>query len=181
ETAQAAPPAAAPEETAAEPPAPEPKAPQEGPTASAAASARAEADTPQTTQSEDALSLQAIRDHWPAMVSQAGRQDKNLPALINMSKPLAIEGNTLILGFDYPMLKEKFEDKVEARTLVAEILSDLLGSKCVVRAVVTRHYTPPPSPPGATAEPAETAESVDSVEEAFHTLADELGGRIQSR
>ncbi|MDX1663450.1 MAG: DNA polymerase III subunit gamma/tau, partial [Candidatus Promineifilaceae bacterium] len=74
ETAKAAPPAAAPEETAAEPPAPEPKAPQEGPTASAAASARAEADTPQTTQSEDALSLQAIRDHWPAMVSQAGRQ-----------------------------------------------------------------------------------------------------------
>jgi DNA polymerase III subunit gamma/tau len=57
------------------------------------------------------LSVQAVQARWPAMVERVGQEDKNLPALLAMCKPLAIEGDTLVLGFDFPVLKEKFESK----------------------------------------------------------------------
>jgi hypothetical protein len=81
-------------------------------------------------------------------------------------KPLAIEGNTVILGFDFPILKDKFERWPEARENVTELLSDLLGRKCLVRAVVTEQYTPPSS-----------ATEIDPAE--FNALAQELGGEAQ--
>lgn len=139
------------------------------------------------------ITLQAVKQHWEPMVVRVGQEDRNLPALLNVSKPLAIEGNAIVLGFDYGVLKEKFEDRPGARELVAATLSDLLGAKCIVRCVVSDRYTPPePAPeqeleeePESQADatqptsspPSETETTVDR--DAFYALADELGGEVR--
>jgi hypothetical protein len=110
-----------------------------------------------------ALTLEAVKARWPKMVERVGQEDKNLPALLAMCKPLAMEGDILVLGFDFPVLKEKFESKPEARALVGGALSALLGTRCRVRCVVTKQFTP--------------AEKPTLIDE-FYAMADELGGQV---
>lgn len=134
-----------------------------------------------------AITLQAVQRHWEAMVVRVGQEDRNLPALINVSKPLGVEGNAVILGFDYGVLKEKFEDRHTSRELVAATLSELLGAKCTVRCVVSSQYEPPPPPVTEASSPTtaddagpETPDAPSGVDrEAFYALADELGGDVR--
>lgn len=113
------------------------------------------------------LTLETFRARWKEMMQEIGRQDKSLPPLLNMSKPLAVEGNTLVLGFDFAVLKDKFEDKAGSAHRVAEVYSRLLDAKCQVRCVVTDQYTVPP-----------TAGTSINERDAFYALADELGGQV---
>ena len=118
----------------------------------------------QKAEGDAALTLDAVKARWPNMVERVAQEDKNLPALLAMCKPLATEDDTLILGFDFPVLKEKFESKPEARALVGSVLTALLGTRCKVRCVVTKQYTPPPQP---------------TLADEFYALAEELGGQVQ--
>lgn len=111
------------------------------------------------------ITLDAVKKQWATMVSHLGEQNKNLPPLLAMCKPLAVEGNAVVLGFDYPVLRDKFRDKAQAVEMVAEEMSSLLGHKCIVRCVVTSDYTPPAPRAGP------------SLEDEFYALADELGGQ----
>ena len=95
------------------------------------------------------------------MVTQVGKVDKNLPALLAMSKPLAVEGKLIILGFDYPIFKEKFDRTEKAAGMLEDTFSQLLGTKCGVRCVVTSEYDLP----------------IDREE--FQELARELGGVLE--
>lgn len=107
------------------------------------------------------LSLAAVTPHWREMLKRAEQANRNLPALLTMGKPLAIEGNTIILGFDYPIFKDKFAQSPDATQVVGEIFSQLLGGKCHVRPVVTSEY------------------SVPIQKEEFDALAQELGGVVR--
>ena len=108
------------------------------------------------------VTLTAAASRWRDLVNQAGRHNKNMPALLNMGKPLAIEGNTIVIGFDYPIFKDKFDNTAGAARLLGDIYTDLLGTHCLVRAVVTSEYAVPVS------------------EAEFRALADELGGVVES-
>ena len=77
-----------------------------------------------------------------------------------MGKPLAAEGRTLVIGFDYPLFKDKFDNQAGAISLVADILTELLGQDTNVRGVVTSEYTVPVQP------------------DDFRALAEELGGTV---
>lgn len=99
-----------------------------------------EAEEAGTTDQDPFLSLRLVQSHWPELLTQVAQANKNLPALLNMGKPLAIEGNSVVLGFDYPIFKEKFDNTVGASHLVGEALSDLMGIKCTARSVVTSEY-----------------------------------------
>ncbi len=113
---------------------------------------------------ESRVTLEAVKGNWPTMVSNLGKQDKNLPPLLAMCKPLAVEGNAVVLGFDYPVLRDKFRDKAQAVEMVAAEMSALLGDKCTVRCVIASEYSPP------------APRSAPSLEDEFYALADELGG-----
>ncbi len=106
------------------------------------------------------LSLESAKVQWRNMVSQAGQENKNLPPLLAMCKPLAIEGSTIVLGFDFPIFKEKFDKTESAAITVSKAFSQILGSKCGVRSVVTSEYVVP------------------IAQKEFQALADELGGVV---
>jgi hypothetical protein len=99
---------------------------------------------------------------WRELVNRAGAENRNMPALLNMGKPLAIEGNSIVIGFDYPIFKEKFDNTPGAIQLLGQLFSDITGQHCNVRAVITSSYT-------VTVSPTE-----------FQALADELGGVVQN-
>jgi DNA polymerase-3 subunit gamma/tau len=107
------------------------------------------------------LSLSAIKTNWRVLVEQAGSRNRNLPALLNMSKPLATEGNTLVLGFDYPIFKEKFDNTQGGADLIGEIVSELTHVKSHIRCVITSEYT------------------VNIGREDLEDLAGELGGIVK--
>jgi len=106
------------------------------------------------------FSLTAVSRCWPEMEELVGSSQRNLPPLLNMSKPLALEGNVIILGFEFPLFKDKFDKYKGAAQLVGEVFSHLLQTHCTVRAVVTSDYTVP------------------IQKEEFTALADELGGVV---
>ncbi len=106
------------------------------------------------------LTVRQVQGVWAQLISQSGERIKNLPALLNMGKPLAAEGRTLVIGFDYPLFKDKFDNLAGSTKLVGDILTELLGQNTNARAVVTSEYTVPVQP------------------DDFRALAEELGGTV---
>ncbi len=152
-------------------PQPEPQPHPEPPPAPAAPT-RAEkpakpkaAETPPATAPAPepaALTVASVAGMWPEMTQQVGRRMKNLPALLVMCKPLAIEGgNIIVMGFDYPLLREKFDKTAGAIELVTDTFRALSGTNCTVRTVTTSEYPVP------------------IAREEFHALAAELGGVVK--
>ncbi len=111
----------------------------------------------------DQLTVDIVKAHWRAMVSSVGEKDKNLPALLAMCKPLAVEGDIIILGFDFPIFKEKFDKTEHGAVTIGTVFSGLIGAKCGVRCVITSDYTVPIS------------------REEMETLAAELGGVVHEK
>ena len=105
------------------------------------------------------ISLDVVVGQWPKL-------DRSLPALLASCKPLATEGKIIYVGFDFPILKEKFDRKKQAKEIVSRGLSQLLGTECFVEAVVTSDFTTP-----------EKSEVIDK--KSFSALAEELGGIVR--
>ncbi|MCP5094331.1 MAG: DNA polymerase III subunit gamma/tau [Chloroflexi bacterium] len=116
---------------------------------------------PQSATTSQNLPLEAVTGGWRDLVNQAGQVNRNLIALLNMGKPLATEGNTLVLGFDFPIFKEKFDNTQGAGQLVSEIMTQLTGIKSNIRCVVTSEY------------------SVNIGKDDLQSLAQELGGVVE--
>lgn len=110
-----------------------------------------------------ALTLASIATVWQEMTRMVGQRNKNLPALLIMCKPLVIENNTIIIGFDYPLIHEKFSKTEGALDLVINAFRVLSGTDCLVRTVTTSEYPMPIS------------------REEFHTFASELGGVVRDK
>jgi len=125
-----------------------------------------EEETEKVKRADDAISLDMVAGKWSQLREHVGSKDKGLPALLASCKPLATEGNVLVLGFDYAILKDKFDMKQGAGNAVAEVLSQLLSTNCTVRTVLTETYKPP-------------LRATTVNKEEFATLAEELGGVIR--
>jgi hypothetical protein len=117
------------------------------------------------------------------MMSLIFAQNRNLGSLLNSAKPLGVEGNTVVVGFDYPILKEKFDKTPEGQSLTAESLSKALGRPCQIRCVVTSQYVVPkaaaavaPPAPKASAPPPPPDMTIDKNE--FDALAQQWGGVV---
>lgn len=108
-----------------------------------------------------ALTVAAVAGMWPEMTQRVGRRMKNVPALLAMCKPLAIEGRTIVLGFDYPLIRDKFDKTLGALELVTDTFRALGATDATVRTVTTSEYPVP------------------IAREEFKALAAELGGVVR--
>ncbi len=107
------------------------------------------------------LTLESIKVQWRNMVSRAGQENKNLPPLLAMCKPLAVEGQVIILGFDFPIFKEKFDKTEGAAATISESFTQIFGAQYGVRSAVTSEYVIPIG------------------QDDFRDLAEELGGVVR--
>lgn len=108
------------------------------------------------------LTLAEVSRLWRDMVARVGHYHKNLPPLLGMCRPLAVEGMWIILGFDYPIFKSKFDKMEGAAKAVTEAYRELTGVPCTIRLVVTSEY------------------AVPIAREEFDALAEELGGVVRT-
>ncbi|MDJ0752417.1 MAG: DNA polymerase III subunit gamma/tau [Ardenticatenaceae bacterium] len=110
---------AAPAATTTTPPAPQPPPTQTSPAASGPAFDLIKGKT------------------WREFLARAGQQNRNLKNWLNSSQPLAVEGSTLILGFDMDFLMKKLQDEAE---LVNRILTEVIGQPAQVKCVMKGDY-----------------------------------------
>jgi DNA polymerase-3 subunit gamma/tau len=122
----------------AKPTKPAPKVKAQAPTESAETEAAPSeiAETPEVTSSPE---IEGLRDRWKDFVNaMRGEGSKgNLDAFLRSScEPLAIEDNTLVLGFYHKFHKEYIEDP-KYKHLVEKKLKEVFGRSYQVRCVLT--------------------------------------------
>ena len=115
---------------------PQPKQPPKKPEPAAIAPIATEAAD--ITPPEPGGELEQLRLNWKQAIEQAPEQTKRTPAIAILRsagvKPIAFEGDTVILSFKYPYHKEKIEE-TENNKVVAEVISRFIGHACKVRCV----------------------------------------------
>jgi DNA polymerase-3 subunit gamma/tau len=112
--------------------------------------------------------LALISKNWSLLREEVGKVDPGLHKLLASCKPLASEGNIVFLGFDFPIIKEKFDRRKRSKETVSTILSELLDMNCRIETVITSDYASQGQP-----------EQIDK--EAFAALAQELGGIVREK
>jgi len=82
--------------------------------------------------------IERLRLNWREVMEQAPEEVKRTPAIAILRsagvKPVAIEGDTVVLAFRYPIHKDKMET-AENQQVAKEIISNFLGHPCQVRCV----------------------------------------------
>ena len=101
------------------------------------ARAKAEpAETPPTPPPDN--EIEHLRTNWKEVMEQAPDEVKRTSAIAILRsagvKPVAIEDNTVVLAFRYPIHKEKMET-AENQQAARAIISNFLGRPCQVRCV----------------------------------------------
>ncbi len=94
------------------------------------------------------LSLDYLQHHWKEIINQFRGMGStgNLDALLRQAcQPIALEGDTLVLGFYNAWHKEKIEDP-KYRHMVERKLSELFNAPCQVRCVLTERRKPSQEP-----------------------------------
>jgi len=96
------------------------------------------AESVPTTSPELHNEIERLRLNWRQVIEQAPENVKRTPAIAILRsagvKPVAIEDNTVVLAFRYPIHKEKMET-AENQQVTKEIISNFLGHPCQVRCI----------------------------------------------
>ena len=81
--------------------------------------------------------VEQLGANWKRVLESSRGANKKIEALLRSScEPVAVEGNTITLGFYFPYHKEMIEEP-ENRTTVENILSDVLGARYQVRCILS--------------------------------------------
>jgi len=119
-------------------PAPEPVAEPKAKPAEAKAKSTKANDTPATPPTELNNEIERLRVNWKDVMEQAPEEVKRTSAIAILRsagvKPVAIEGDTVLLAFKYPIHKDKMET-IENQQVARAIISNFLGRPCQVRCV----------------------------------------------
>ncbi|MDD5082406.1 MAG: DNA polymerase III subunit gamma/tau, partial [Dehalococcoidales bacterium] len=82
--------------------------------------------------------LERLKQNWKQVVAQAPEDTRKTPAMAILRsagvKPVAMENDTVVLAFRYPLHKEKIGEP-ENQRVVARIISTFLGRTCSVRCI----------------------------------------------
>lgn len=111
-------------------------------------SANAEAES--RHESQPSTDFQSVLNAWPDLLAAAYARDPQAQALLNSCKPLGVDDDALVLGFQSDLLREKME-KGHNQEIVSEALGQVMNAKMEVRCVLLKDWggdrTEAPSPP----------------------------------
>jgi len=82
--------------------------------------------------------IERLQLNWKQLIAQAPEETQKTPAVAILRsagvKPVAIENDTVVLAFKYPIHKEKMEE-LENQHVVEQIISNFLGHPCHVSCI----------------------------------------------
>jgi DNA polymerase-3 subunit gamma/tau len=134
------------------------------------------------------LTTETLRNHWPEFLNALRPRNLSLEALMRSCRPVAVEGDVVVLGFDYDFHRGKVEEE-HNRQDVEDTLSGLIGQRYRVRCVLAQRSqqeraaaplqrSTSESASRKTASPAEQIVAEDPV---VRAAVEDLGAQIVQR
>ncbi|HHS96570.1 MAG TPA: DNA polymerase III subunit gamma/tau [Chloroflexi bacterium] len=116
--------------------------------------------------------LEAFRDRWADLLRAIHPHNHSLAALLRSGHPLRVEGETLVLGFQYPFHQGKVSEENNRRA-VEDALERLFGRPIRVRCELV-----PKDNQAAPSHPAPSASQPSVRDELVEAAVRELGARV---
>ncbi len=140
------------------------------------------------------LTPETLRNRWSEFLNALRPRNLSLEALMRSCRPVAVEGDVVVLGFDYDFHRGRVEEERNRRD-VEDALSELMGRRYRVRCVLTqdarqeRAATFPrrPASPLAGGKAASSTPSAPSAEQIIaedpvvRAAVEDLGAQIVQR
>lgn len=126
--------------SAPSPPAPTAvKPPSSPPLPLARASATPSADPVVTSNSvAPALTLQVVQSQWTNILARVKQSNRNAEALLrSAAEPIGVDGDVIVLGFQYQVHAEKFEKEKRWKETVERALGQIFQRPCRVKCMLT--------------------------------------------
>jgi hypothetical protein len=117
--------------------------------------------------------LERARGLWPEIIEAVKQTDTSTAALLRDGRPVALEGETLTVGFFYDFHCKKVSE-VDRSTLVAARASDLLGRRVSLQCTVV-----PAEKEDREERPRTVTDQVKKDPVVSHAI-NELGARVAS-
>ena len=133
---------------------------------------------------EGPLTPAALRSHWAELLTALRGRNLPLEALMRSSEAIAIEGDVVVLGFEYDLHRGRAEEEANRRD-VEDVLSHLIGRPCQVRCVLAKQHnpaqpiSPPPTRPASEQSAAPLADGID--DDPVVQAAIDLGAQVVRR
>ncbi len=86
---------------------------------------------------EGPLSLELVREQWPALLARLHRLNKQLEAILKDAEAIALAGDLITVGFFYELHKTKVEGDKRWVPQIEKILSELTGAAVKIKCVVS--------------------------------------------
>ena len=123
------------------------------------------------------MTTEVLHDRWAEFLNALRPRNLSLEALMRSCRPMAVEGDIVVLGFEYDFHRGKVEEDRNKRD-VEETLYDLVGQRYRVRCVLAqkgqRERVPAAPQRPASSAPAEQAVNDDPVVRAAVALGAEI-------
>lgn len=133
------------------------------------------------------ISLDEIRQRWPAMLKIVRPLNKDAEAFLRSAQPIAIEGDTVLLAFKYEFHKSRFEAQ-GCQAVTEDALAKVMGRPLHVRCQIGGKLLPAdranePAPDAVEARtrepaPAEPAEEAEPEDPLIQVAVDQFGARV---
>ncbi len=85
----------------------------------------------------EALTVQAVQEQWSAVLARFHKLNKSTEALLKDAQPVALEGNTVVIGFAYDLHRNRIENDKRGKAQIEQVISELLGKPLHVRCVLS--------------------------------------------
>jgi len=155
-------------------------------TRSAAESPGSAPQTAESTQAYDALqpidgplTPDTLRGQWADLLAALRRRNLPLEALMRSSTPLAVEGDVVVLGFEFDLHRKRAEEDSNKRD-VEDVLTRLAGRPVQVRCELAKQYKHSPSK-GSSGPASASAPVVDVADDPVVRAALDLGAQVVGR
>ncbi len=111
--------------------------PRSAPTGESAKAVREKArEEPRAASTGLGLTLSTVNSQWGRILGEAKLRNRSVEALLKSCQPLGVEGQEVVLGFQYPFHKEKIEEP-QNKALVESVVSQIVEGACRIRCVLS--------------------------------------------
>lgn len=118
--------------TVAKPPSSPPSPPARAPTTPPADPVVASSSAVST------LTLQVVQSQWTNILARVKQANRNAEALLrSAAEPIGVEGDVIVLGFQYQVHAEKFEKEKKWKETVERALGQIFQRPCRVKCMLT--------------------------------------------
>ncbi len=133
---------------------------------------------------EGPLTPDVLRSRWPELLTALRHRSLSLEALVRSSQPLSVDGDFVVLAFEYELHRSRVEEEQNKRE-VEDALSSLAGRPCQIRCVLAKQR----NPSGSSASSSMSPQNLDTSGPAEDSLVDdpvvkaamELGAQVVRR